>query len=266
MKRRMQSVSRIYARAFPPERQKNLRRIFRYDMFEVMFYRPDLWLHSHRVSWLIEDLAPLAQKYLKKFDTEKSALIGFVHDDAEMITGDVQAGHKAVMTMRELRKIERDEAAAIEMLAKRYPRNIGPYAYRELLCEALYHSSIEAQVSDYADKLDGFSESMHEVLAGNISFVRSLLFYQKRMTEFPMKYPRLAQFLRHRRAPLIDLDMRRDHYFAPKKNYVVFGKPFTRKSLTQPTDFPFYNRWRTLTITHWGEKGLRALMTQKEFL
>src|SRR3989338_3972028 len=168
---------------FPPEREEKLRSIMRYSMFEVMYYRPSVWIHAQRVSWIVEELVPIAGKYFKNFDGEKARILALVHDDAEIITGDIQAGHKARMSKKELAVVHNSEHEAIRKLATRYPTTVGGYSYKQLLMEASRkdtpHASSEAKLVTYADRLDAFCESLHEVFAGNLSFIRAFMFYVK---------------------------------------------------------------------------------------
>ena len=83
--------------AFPAERERTLKSIYRYRMFETILYRSNLWMHSLRMLWLVEEMSSLAQKHLS-VDIEKARAMALVHDDAEIITGDIQAGVKALMS------------------------------------------------------------------------------------------------------------------------------------------------------------------------
>ncbi|MCC2631215.1 MAG: hypothetical protein K0S38_1024, partial [Candidatus Paceibacter sp.] len=73
---------------FPKEREEKLKAINRYSLFEKMMYRSSVWNHTHRVLWLAEELIPIAVKYVK-LDANKVRVLALVHDDEEMITGDI---------------------------------------------------------------------------------------------------------------------------------------------------------------------------------
>src|SRR5262245_38388561 len=102
--------------AFPSERERGLKALYRYSRFEVMVYRSNLWMHTHRMCWMIEELAPILKKHLPKLDIDKCRVLALVHDDAELITGDIQAGEKALMKKSQLKKIDSDEAKAAREL------------------------------------------------------------------------------------------------------------------------------------------------------
>ncbi|MBI2623782.1 MAG: HD domain-containing protein [Candidatus Liptonbacteria bacterium] len=249
---------------FPLEREKKLRSIMRYSKFEVMWYRPSLWEHAHRVSWIVEELAPIAKKHFKKFDGEKARVLALVHDDAEIVIGDIQAGDKTRMSKAKLVRIWKDESKAIQALARRYPKFAGRYRYRGLLHEALTRKSVEAQVVTYADKLDGYCESMHEVLAGNFVLLPALIFYAAAMPLFPSRFPLLKKFFSDTQSSLIDIASYNDFPMHRVKHYALAQKPHTRRSLVIPTEFAFYNRWRELNVEHWGKEGMRLLTKRRE--
>ncbi len=249
---------------FPKEREIALKNICRYSMFDVFFYRSNLWVHNNRVLWILEEIIPIAKKYFK-FDVEKARILALVHDDAEIITGDIQAGHKALMSKKELAEIAKDERQAVDELVKIYPKTVHGYSYKHLLMHSLKKDCIEAQLVSYADKIDAYCESTHELLAGNITAIRSVMFYTKVRLEFPKKFPQLAQFLLNKESYFIDTESRSLLQVKPK-NYKGLNKPFTKETIRTKTDLLFYNSWKNVVIKKGGKEGLNYLITQKEFL
>lgn len=249
--------------AFPLEREAGLKAIDRYSMFELMYYRPNLWQHSHRVLWLIESLAPIAQKYLQ-IDMEKARIMGFVHDDAEMVTGDIQAGHKARMSAEELAKLDENEERAAAELAARYPKEVHGYNYESLLVEMVRKESPESHLVSYADKLDAYCESMHELHAGNMSLLRSTMFYVRTMTLFPLKFPSLKDFLADRSSPFINTADRLNPDVSKAELYTDL-MPYSEETIRRQTDFPFYNAWKALVLERGGAEGMRWLIEQREY-
>jgi 5'-deoxynucleotidase YfbR-like HD superfamily hydrolase len=248
--------------AFPSERKKKLENIYRYHVFNVLFYRSNVWMHTHRVLWLLETLVPLAKKHLD-FDPKKASIYALVHDDAEIITGDVQAITKLRMSTREQKNHENKEAEAIERLAKIYPKEIEGYSYRELLIHAMNKDCVEAQLVSYIDKLDGYCESLHEVYAGNICLLRSVVFYANALSLFPEKYPVLRELLASKNSPLTYIRDQISPYEVKAENYAHLNKPHTADSILRNNDFPFYKEWKRIVI----EKGnIDWLINQKEFL
>lgn len=245
---------------FPTERKEKLQQIYRYKIFDKMFYRSNLWMHTHRLLWLLEEIAPLAQKYLN-FDLEKARIYALVHDDAEMITGDIQSIQKQRMSEEELQKLEEDDLQAINNLVKKYPKMVHGYSYELLLKEAVYKDTIEAQLVSYIDKLDGFCESLHEIYAGNSSITRSIVFYSLIMPTFSYKYPALKELLSSKESPLTYITDMISPFEIKFENYSN-QKPYTESSIHKTFDFPFYATWKKVVIDH-GK--IDWLIKQKEF-
>ncbi|PIT86651.1 MAG: hypothetical protein COU33_01960, partial [Candidatus Magasanikbacteria bacterium CG10_big_fil_rev_8_21_14_0_10_43_6] len=86
-------------------REENLKKIYRFSMFEKFTHRNHLWTHEQRVAYIIKDLFPSIKITLPKADRKKAFTLALVHDDAEVLTGDVQFGHKIHMTQEQLKKL-----------------------------------------------------------------------------------------------------------------------------------------------------------------
>ena len=246
---------------FPPEREESLKAVYRYNMFETMYYRSNLWQHEHRVSWIIELLLPLCEGIA--LDPEKARILALVHDDAETLTGDIQAGHKMKMSSTELANIDSAEEQAAEELSRRYPKEVHGYNYLELLKHAIYKDCPEAQLVSYADRFDAYCESMHEVYAGNFSLVWSWLFYERWSVTYEKKYSALTPLL-SQDSPLIINNVRQQPMHVDSAKYTHFGKPHTRESIRVPTEFPYYNTWREMILEYGKEEGERFLTEQRE--
>lgn len=253
-------------RTFPREREERLRQIQRFSMFDVFFYRSSLWYHTLRVFLIINELAPLAEKTLPNCDLAKARILALVHDDAEMITGDVQLGHKQAMTKEQLKKVDDEEAGAIEKLGHIYPESVGGYNYKELLYHALRKDCIEAQLVSYADKLDAYCESLHEIFGGNILALRAVLNYSNLFSRFGDKLSSLKPLLTDADSPLINLNLRTDQWRVHQENYKHVNRPHTLESIQKDTEIPIYNTWKRLVVNGLGDEGVEILTTQKEFL
>jgi 5'-deoxynucleotidase YfbR-like HD superfamily hydrolase len=249
---------------FPPEREHGLKALYRYERFELMYYRSNLWMHSWRMLWLVEALAPLAQEYLKGIDIEKARILALVHDDAEVIFGDIQASARKYMTAEELAKSEQAEVDAIEQLSKTCPKEIHGYNYKELLTSMLHKETTEAQFVSYVDKLDAYNESMHEFLAGNVSIVESIMFYVQAFANFPGKFPALKEFMADKTSPLTYVDDRTWRYEVKAEKYANLV-PYTKDSITETSAFPFYNEWKRIVLERGAGEGMRWLTEQREY-
>jgi 5'-deoxynucleotidase YfbR-like HD superfamily hydrolase len=246
---------------FPKEREEKLKQIYRYSYFDVVYYRSNLWMHTHRVLWLLEELIPIAKKSID-FDEEKARALALVHDDPEMLTGDIQAIEKQRMTKEQQSKMEENDLRAIDEIAKQYPEFINGYSYRELLRHAAKKDCIEAKLVSYVDKLDAYCESLHDLYAGNLSLLRSVVFYANALPLFPIKYPELKELLSSKESTLTFLTDQISPGEILFENYKSLNKPHTKESLLINTDFPFYKTWKHIVI----ERGrMDWLIDQKEY-
>lgn len=246
---------------FPKDREEKLKQIYRYSYFDVVYYRSNLWMHTHRVLWLLEELIPIAKKSID-FDEEKARALALVHDDPEMLTGDIQAIEKQRMTKEEQAKMEEDDLRAIDEIAKQYPEFVNGYSYRELLRHSAKKDCIEAKLVSYVDKVDAYCESLHELYAGNLSLLRSVVFYANALPLFPLKFPELKGLLSSKESALTFLTDQISPGEIKFENYINLGKPHTKESLEINTDFPFYGTWKKIV----AERGhLDWLIDQKEF-
>lgn len=250
--------------AFPKEREEKLRGILRYSLFETMYYRSSVWDHAQRVAWIVDEIAPFITKY--GGDAEKARIMALVHDDAEMVTGDYQAGHKAQMTPEQLKKLDEEEELAVEHLAESYPKMVHGYEYATLLKHMVHKDCIEAVFVSYADKFDAQNETLHEVLAGNLTLVWSLMFYGQWFAQYVQKFPMLAEFSKEKSSFILGSDNRFQPQHVRSKIYAFAGKPHSEESLLHPTDFEFYNAWREMVLRRGGEDGKQMLLNQREFL
>ncbi len=253
-------------KSFPPEREEKLREIERYSAADVYFYRPNLWHHSLRVALIVEKLSPFIKEALPQCDIKKAKVLALVHDDAEIITGDVQVAHKDQMTKEELEKVDNDEAEAIEEISKEYPEEAGGYNYRNLLIHALKKDCIEARVVSYADKVDAFCESMHELLGGNLLGLRPVIGETLIIYNFGNKYPELKPLLEKKESPFIDIKKVINPMREHKERYVHLNRPHTRESIMKETEWPVYNEWKRMVMENLGEEGIEILTTKKESL
>lgn len=245
---------------FPKEREEKLKNIKRYSYFDVMMYRTDVWMHTQRVLWMLEDIIPVAQKYIS-FDPEKARINALVHDDEEMVIGDIQAILKSLMSDADKKALDIKEKAAIETLIETYPKIVHGYEYKELLKSAKNKDTIESQLVTYCDKLDGLMESLHEVYAGNTSFIRSVVYYAQNLPLFQFKFPEIAKVLQSKDSPFTFLGNRMEKLNHPSHAYTP--AQHTEESIKVTLDFPFYKRWKELHAEH---GHVDWLITQTEFL
>lgn len=255
-------------------REEALRKITRWSLYDVMFYRTNLWTHSKRVAWLIEEVSPHAvAAFGPRFDPQKAFALALVHDDAEIIMGDYQAGNKSKMSDEELNKIEQEERNAIDKLTRRWPKQVFKYDYRELLLAVLKTDSLESKIVKYIDKLEGLAEALHEVHAGNTSFATNV---QNEYGTIPVAFEYYPMFLKRYREnhPELDAFFASDHPLLrlpePRDYKHLAGtcKPHSESSLRLATGDHLYEAWKSAILPHAVKDGeeFMNLFVQREFL
>ncbi|KKQ87896.1 MAG: hypothetical protein UT09_C0008G0001, partial [Parcubacteria group bacterium GW2011_GWF2_38_8] len=184
-------------------REEELGRIKRYihEKTPVMYYRTTDIIHSRRVLWHLEEaLSDIVLIYEKKFDVDFARTLALVHDDVEIITGDVQLRDKEKMTKKELESLAKREREAIPKIVEMYSAIANGYDYEVLLYAAKDKTRLEAQFVSFFDKFDGAGEAWHELWAGNNYFLTPAggsdgdKGYIRRLGEFVVKYPDMVKF------------------------------------------------------------------------
>ncbi len=249
-----------------------LRTVTRYSIFKVMYYRSNLLTHSKRVLWIIQQILPLIETtFTSSVDTTKLQLLALVHDDPEIITGDFQAGNKAKMSNQELAKIVAIEKRAIEELAVRFPFSLLGYPYKNLLTESAEVSSQESKILKYADRFDAFGEALHEIFAGNRTFITPVTneygtidlptqFYPRYFNEFKIKNPEFhALFSKNHHHPFFN-PIEPDNL----ETLVSSGHPHSPTSIIRATFYQPYNFWKETILQSEDHEEIENLYTQKE--
>lgn len=254
-----------------PGREEALRQVTRFHIFNPMFYRSNDAIHSRRVHNILRHIMPFVRRRMPNFDESLAEALALVHDDAEIITGDEQAGNKANMTPEQLAEVKRRELAAIEELAERFPKTLGRFNYRELLLDACEKKSIECKTMQFADKFDGLGEALHEIEAGNVTFAMPVTtkygvvpiaprFYGDFFRRFASLYPEVG-FLTEGSRRLIDLETLATNDW---KTRSFHGTLHTRESLLQQTWIQPYELWKKILLSDKDEEEFRNLTTKVE--
>jgi len=245
-------------------REDALSRIKRYthDITPIMFYRTNVLTHSQRVLWHLEEAIPdILVTYGDDFNIDFARTLALVHDDVEILIGDVQLYEKEHMGDDELDALVREENDAISRIVRMYNKIANGFDYRELLTVAKNKSNLEAQFVSFFDKFDGGGEAWHEVWAGNHYFLLPAGGnhgrkggYVRRLNEFPSKYPLMINFFE-----LFPEYLPEPFDF---KLAAQQGKPHTKSSLYEDNGYPLYERWKRTII---DREGNGLLLTQIEF-
>lgn len=249
--------------AFPPEREEKLKSIYRYSMFEVMYYRSNLWQHSHRVSWIVDQLLPLCEGM--DIDGEKARVLAMVHDDTEMVIGDIPAGHKSKMDADALKAIESSEENAAQELREKYRSwSMGTTI---LSCKNMQFIKTASKRNWYRMRI-----VLTRMVRRSMRYTPGIFHLSghgcctsRWIATFTTKYPALAPLLAHDSPWIIANAQQQPRHIYPA-DYALMGKPHTSESIRIPTEFPYYNVWRNMILEKEGEEGERFLTEQKEGL
>lgn len=253
-------------------REEALSAIKRFWIFSPMYYRSNVFEHSLRVSWIVQEITPLAREVFGSgFDEDRAVLTACIHDDHEIVIGDVQGSQKHAMTTSQKSEFRTTEELAIIKVASRFPEYIGQYRYQDLLTDALEMKSVEAQIAMFADKVDGFGESLHEIYAGNETFVHHLTDPTFGVIVTPIEYyiPILSSFV-SKHTELVSL-FRKSFPLFSSPDIIDFTKiarthhPHTPATLDAPTGYLHYDEWKRIILKYGGEAARRELLTQREF-
>ncbi len=252
-----------------PGRAGELKKIHRFHIYPVMFYRTNLWRHSKRVARTVRFFGQrINQLYGNILDLLKAELMAEIHDDPELITGDHQVCLKNLMTPEQLAALEEEAVQAAATLSRRFPSHICGYRYHELLLEQMGRKTLESQLVQFADKLDACGEGFHELLAGNVVFATPLIrdghvmelppdSYCRYFSTFPQKYPAIASlepFERLEVAPPGQRDW---------KALAMNSSLHRLETVDLPTGYFLYDLWKRIQLSDPEERG--ALTTQLEF-
>jgi 5'-deoxynucleotidase YfbR-like HD superfamily hydrolase len=248
-------------------RKEKLLAIKRYGGFLKMLYRTNLWTHTHRMSWMVEDVGSAVQKIYPHFDIELARTMAFVHDDIEIIIGDIMFGAKLNMSDTEITALHQEELAAVRNLATTYPKTINGFPYEALMnrYETLAPDDIEAHVVKYIDKFDAIGESAHELFAGNTLFIHGyspetlapldslMTFFDHVYTTHPTLKPLKSLHPLFGSVPLPDT-----------ADIAANGKLHTKETLSKHTTYTPYNTWKKITLSYGGTFGKQMLLDKKE--
>lgn len=244
-----------------------------------MFYRTDLYLHSKRIVWLLEELIPYAVKVFPGFNVDLARTMAAVHDDLEISLGDIMLGDKVMFTKEQHEALYVREQQAIENVSRACPDTINGFRYKQLMqryqmFEEYLHPELgimmddpEAAVVRYCDKMEACCESLHELYAGNVAFNKGHRpdvpspqgVFKKVFTEFDHKFPlfkRMRIFNHTLLQPFPNVDF---------KKIIAQGRPHTTASVQKNVGHPYYDFWKRVSLRRGGIILLKRMTTQVEF-
>lgn len=154
-------------------RTERLDAIARYSLYDLVYYRCSVGLHTRQVAALVKEVEPLmTERFGPAYCPKTAELLAHIHDDKEICPalGDVQAADKALMTADQkeaLAKLERD---ALEHVYGLFAPQLTPElreVYGNLLLVAHEYYGLEMQLVNYLDKFSAYCEALYELYAGN---------------------------------------------------------------------------------------------------
>ncbi len=249
------------------ELSKARKKIQRYHEIKIMFYRTDNYVHVQRVKILLKTIIiPAARMCGISFDEKKALIIAEHHDDHEIVSrrNDVMLKRKLQMDLFQKERLKAEELKAIQELLKKCPEKVEGYSFEEILMAAYSKKCVESQLVSIADKLDGFGEAIHEVLAGNAIFVEAVINYSLRtFSQLSRSYDLLPSHFFHLKniQPLTEMSVADlTGYF---NGGLVQAKVHDEESIHRPVSIPHYHIWRNATLKL--PNGIDLLIKQKEF-
>ena len=147
------------------------------------------------------------------------------------------------------------------------------YSVLDIYLHAILKDTKESQLVSVVDKMDGFSEALHELLAGNVPFAESVINYLTRtfaLDRLIEKYPLIKDLFFDHRNPFVCAlpvsqaeDVKSVAYlsdlFAGKSRN---ARPHTRETVACDTHISMYELWKRVVIENFG---VEVLIDQKEF-
>jgi hypothetical protein len=194
--------------------------------------------------------------------------LALVHDDAEIIVGDVQAGNKSKMTPEELAEVKKKEREALEVLPSCFPE-LNTEVYKALLIEAFEKKTLEAMVLDWADKMDAFGEALHELYAGHELWTTQVIneygvielptdYYTNYFHRFQEKFPQ-SEKLFEKGDPIFRIPDK------PSPDIIVENRVSHHKdSFETKTGFFPYDFWIAVTFKYGNKEDIESLYNKKE--
>jgi hypothetical protein len=242
----------------------------------VMYYRTNDRIHTKRVEALVRapEIIDLAVELIPGLDRVMVPILARHHDDPENWPklGDVTLQAKLMMNAEQLSDHQRREILAAEGIARRYatkrgPRKVRGYSLLDLYLHAIFKDCKEAQLVSVVDKMDGFCEAYHELLAGNAPFAESVTNYLRRT--FPLdrllkNYPLIRNIFLDPRNPFVSVADNPDDVVQLADLYegkTCNGRPHTPETVACNTHLAMYELWKRVTIR---EFGIELLIDQKE--
>ncbi len=164
----------------PPRYINALSEMLRWEKYPtVMIHQPSLYVHRERTKAIARYIYGLVAKPATS-QLKFTDFLATHHDDHEIIDTDKPSPEKESMTAGQKANEIKQELAGFEKVGKNYLQlDEGELkSYLDAMRSYQKKESIETQIVDVADKLDGIGEALHEIRCGNIGFFDGYQFYR----------------------------------------------------------------------------------------
>lgn len=222
----------------------------RFGLITEMNKRSDVFLHEKRIVKLVEFSSPYILNCIPTFNLDYARFYSYSHDDVESFSrlGDVATIVKNELTEKERILLCDEEEIIARFLGDRI--ELSKFNYKEILLDSLKKITLEAKISSCLDKIDGFMESLLEVLMGNSRFVPVLENYGKEVWDTFAKYEETSTLLENytstnRNSAFFNFD----GYLkvsSNAENLLKNGREIKNKTNYFREDFPAFLYWHKL--------------------
>ena len=240
------------------EKREALKDVWRYHIYENVWYRSHVWRHSIRIFYMLHACQSEIIRVFPEIDFKRVCVLALVHDDVEILTWDTQAGNKQNMNSEQVAEVDRTEEQAIEKMRELFPKELEWYIYWDLLFEVYEKKTLEAQLLKFFDHLDAFWDALHEFFAGNDNTMLTWVTNQYGTTKTPLDY-----YIERYQVPEKYYPLLWDIFFKKFEKYTPFElwferwdfeakvhdyHPHTQETLLQDTGYEFYNWWKRIML------------------
>lgn len=235
-----------------------------------MYYRTNVSIHVQRMKVIAKEIAEILQKEWISIDIEHLLNLVEVHDDEEIITGDLVSPKKSAFTQAEKEAFEEKcNKAQIEII-KEFWNLFEGELYEKLVKEEKEGSSLYFFILKYIDKLEANMEVCHEIFAGNQEFLElKNITLGIDVSSFGYSYEnawiwlnKLISFLKISREQLEKYDIfNLGNPIIPEN---IKGNLHTEESLQKDTPYAPYNARKRYLLKGLSGKEKEKLWTQVE--
>lgn len=246
-------------------REKELSKVKRFHQND-MIYAQNLNHHYFSCSSIIHKFK--TKLNFLNINWEEALNISEVHDDIEIITSDIPSNLKLELSSEKQILLSNIEKEAAKYLYYNFNKEKINSNYLNLLIKSNKKTCIESQIVSYADKIVGFSEMIHETLAGNLDLYKNNVHnnYKKIFELLPNKLNHLDNFfeslnkLNFTRKERIDETIKNLEKIIKDKKFINFQI----YNFEKPTGIEIYDFYTKSIINNNFEIAYKILTEKRE--